>query len=281
MGSFTTRRLLAALFLIASAAPMGAQADTVRRRPFFTWRDAAILEAFAIATVAAAPLDTRFANKLQNRSVQENRLAERTARVVETITDPGSFLIGIGMYGYGRLRDNQRAADLGLHGTEALFLGAQLGNLLKGIVGRARPYVDVNEPHDYEAFRGFSGGTDYRAFPSGHAISAFAAAAAVTSETKRWWPKRKLQWIVGPVMYGGAAAVGWSRMYDNKHWASDVLTGAAIGTFTGLKVVHFHHHTKPNNLIDRFFLGGTVKNTNVRFVVVPAPPRFLLPASRH
>lgn len=256
MSSILSRRFGVALLLsLAGAQPLCAQADSVKRRPFFTWRDVAILEGFAIVTVAIAPLDTRLAQRLQNATVQENRLMRRTATFVETVTDPGAFLIGAGLYTYGRLRDNQRAADLGLHGIEALFIGAELGTLLKGVVGRSRPYVNVNQPHDYKAFRGFKGGSDYRSFPSGHTIAAFAAAAAVTSETKRWWPKSV--YVIGPIMYGGAWATGWSRMFDNKHWASDVITGAAIGTFTGLKVVHWQH-SHPGNRLDRIFLGASV-----------------------
>ena len=256
MSSFHTRLPGVALLLTLVAPPaLHAQADSVGRRPFFMWRDLAILEAFAIATVAIAPLDTRFAQHLQDSTVQENRLMRKTATIVEKVTDPGAFLIGAGLYTYGRLRDNQRAADLGLHGTEALFLGAQLGTLMKGIIGRARPYVNVNNPHDYKLFRGFRGGGDYRSFPSGHTIAAFAAASAVTSETKRWWPKSV--WVIGPVVYGGAWAVGWSRMYHNKHWASDVVTGAAIGTFSGLKVVHWQH-SHPGNWLDRTLLGVKV-----------------------
>lgn len=250
-----TRLLATTLVATVCASPAVAQSDSVGRRPYFGWKDLALLEAFAIATVAVHPLDLKWAQRLQDPNVQANRRMRGLAEFVETVTDPGSFVIGIGLYSYGKLRNNARAADLGLHGTEALFFGAQLGNLLKGIVGRARPYVDVDNPHDYSWFRGFREGTDYKAFPSGHTISAFAAAAAVTSETKRWWPRSV--WVVGPVMYGGAAAVGWSRMFDNKHWASDVLTGAAIGTFTGLKVVQWHH-MNPGNAIDRIFLGPTV-----------------------
>jgi len=57
-------------------------------------------------------------------------------------------------------------------------------------------------------------------------------------------------------MYGGASMVGLSRMYHNRHWASDVVLGAAVGTFTGWKVVQYSHahHTK----IDRFILHTAV-----------------------
>ena len=252
--------LTSALTLLVCSQTL-AQADTIKnRKPFFTWRDVAILEAFALATVASAPLDRSFAERLQNQSVQQRESLRDLARVVETVTEPGSVLIGVGLYTYGRLRHNRRAADLGLHGLEALVIGQQLGWLLKGVVGRARPYVDVTDPHDYQIFRGFREGTDSRSFPSGHSITAFAAAAAVTSETKLWWPKSV--WVIGPLMYGGAALVGWSRMFDNRHWATDVLTGAAIGTFAGLKVVHYHHVTNPDNAFDRFFLGTSVTPTH-------------------
>jgi membrane-associated phospholipid phosphatase len=252
--------VVASVLLNVAFAPAFAQADSAKtRKPFFTWRDVALLEAFALATVASAPLDRRFAERLQNQTVQERRSLADLAHVVETITEPGSVLIGAGLYAYGRLRGNRRAADLGLHGLEALLIGEYLGWTLKGIVGRARPYLDITNPHDYSLLRGARKGGDYRSFPSGHTIAAFAAAAAVTSETKLWSPKSV--WIIGPILYGGAALVGWSRMFDNQHWATDVLTGAAIGTFAGLKVVHYHHVTNPDNRFDRFFLGTSVTPT--------------------
>ena len=43
--------------------------------------------------------------------------------------------------------------------------------------------------------------------------------------------------MIGPLLYTGAALTGVSRMYNNRHWTSDVLVGAGIGTFAGLKVV--------------------------------------------
>ena len=69
---------------------------------------------------------------------------------------------------------------------------------------------------------------------------------------RRWWPQSA--WYIAPVMYGGAGLIALSRMYDNKHWASDVLIGGLIGTFAGLKVVKYHHQ-HPYNRIDRWLLG--------------------------
>jgi len=130
--------------------------------------------------------------------------------------------------------------------------------VLKGVLGRARPYVtnDTN-PHDFGFGRGFGNGK-YQSFPSGHTTAAFAAAAAVTSEPRRWWPHG--QWVVASVMYGGATLVGLSRIYHNDHWASDVALGAAIGTFGGLKVVRYSHQ-HPDNFIDRVMLPMHVQPT--------------------
>jgi len=58
-------------------------------------------------------------------------------------------------------------------------------------------------------------------------------------------------------MYGGATMVGLSRMYHNKHWASDVALGAAIGTFSGQKTIQYLH-ARPRNWVDRVLLGTSI-----------------------
>jgi membrane-associated phospholipid phosphatase len=164
---------------------------------------------------------------------------------------PGSIYIGLGMYLVGRVGRIDRMADLGLHGTEALFLASGTVYVLKGLVGRSRPEADINNPRSFVLARGFKSTDEYRSFPSGHSAMGFAAAAAVTSETSKWWPNAT--WVIAPVMYGGATMIAASRMYNNKHWASDVVMGAAIGTFSGLKVVRYSH-SHPSNRIDKWLL---------------------------
>jgi membrane-associated phospholipid phosphatase len=156
------------------------------------------------------------------------------------------------MYGIGRLTGWRDVADLGLHGTEAVVLSGATTALIKGLAGRARPYVSLDtNAHDFRFGRGFNRG-GYQSFPSGHTSAAFAAASVVTSESQRWWPHQT--WLVASAMYGGATLVGLSRMYNNAHWASDVVLGAAIGTFSGIKVVRYSHGHS-NNVIDRTLLG--------------------------
>jgi membrane-associated phospholipid phosphatase len=252
--------ITAASLTLLPTDPSAAQASANASGPrvsLFT-KDDAYLGAFFIAgTLALRPFDKSVAGALQRPSSHANHLFRNLATDVRLIADPGSIIIGTSMYAVGRFTDSDRLADLGLHGTEAILIGGAVASAIKLTVGRARPYsVRDTNPSDFGFLRGLRKGRDYMSFPSGHTLAAFAAAAAVSNEASRWWPGS--QWYVGTAMYGGAAAVGLSRMYDNQHWASDVIMGAGIGTFAGNKVVRYAHRTKPNNRLDRWLLSGSV-----------------------
>ncbi len=258
------------LLTLALRGPASAQVDTSFHGHLFTWEDAVLAGVFTLGTIAARPLDKSAAHALQQPTPQGNRILRVSAHVVRDIAQPGSFIIGMSMYAAGRLSNQDRLAELGLFGTEALAGGAAFADVLKDFFGRARPYVDtVPNPDNWQLMRGFRTGTKYQSFPSGHSVAAFAAAAAVSSEVSRWYP----HWIylVGPAMYGGATMVALSRMYENRHWASDVITGAAIGTFAGIKVIRYHriHNDKT---FDRWLLNASVNPkdlTHASFSLVP------------
>jgi membrane-associated phospholipid phosphatase len=229
-----------------------------------------------VATLIARPFDDHYAARLQDSSTQANRRLQGLATFVREVATPGSYVIGGTMYVVGRLSKEDRLADLGWHGTEALIVGELVAGVIKGTAGRQRPHVRPRDPNSFQLFRGFSREDKYRSFPSGHTTSAFAAAAAVTSESARWWPNTR--WVIGPVLFTGAALTGVSRMYNNRHWASDVLVGAGIGTFAGLKVVRYHH-SHPGNRLDRWMLAGSLAPTPeggqaIRWSILPAPASF-------
>jgi membrane-associated phospholipid phosphatase len=240
------------LVLLACLNVRATLAQSTGDKTLFTWRDAALAGGFTALTIAMFPLDKSAAHRLQLEGNQENRFFHNASRTVQAVADPGAVVIGAGLYVLGRTRGWRAVADIGVHGGEAVVLSGTITAALKGMAGRARPNVvgDTN-PRDFKFLRGFTKGNGYESFPSGHTTVAFAAAAAVTSESRHWWPQG--QWIVGPVLYGGATLVGLSRMYNNDHWASDVSLAAAIGTFSGLKVVRYAHN-HPQNPVDRILL---------------------------
>jgi len=66
-------------------------------------------------------------------------------------------------------------------------------------------------------------GSAFNSFPSGHTANAFASAEFLNQEYKDTYP-----WI-GYAGYTVATATGILRMYNNKHWLSDVVAGAGFG----------------------------------------------------
>src|SRR5256714_13646927 len=256
--TFRSRLLVAIIAAVVPLQVVGAQLvapqpDTAQGAPLFNGRDVIRAVGFAGLTVAMFPLDRSIARRLTNERSKANRFLNRASKGVEYIADPGSIVIGTSLYLIGRFTDHPGIEDLGWHGTEAVLVGAGTAWRLRGLTGRARPFVTGDTTaHDFKFGGGF-GNADRQSLPSGHTTAAFAAASAVTSEAERMWPHHF--WLVAPVMYGGASLVGVSRMYHDKHWASDVALGAAIGTFSGLKVVRYAH-THPHNRLDRIMLGG-------------------------
>jgi membrane-associated phospholipid phosphatase len=239
----------------AAVVQQGQVRPLIAPRGLFKRSDAFLAAGFAAATVALFPLDKHFAEELQSPNAQTNSALDNTATRFEKIASPGAYYLGGGLYLVGRIAGWDRVADLGLHATESVVLAEGIGYVLKRTIGRSRPYVsNTADPRDFSFGTGFGTG-DRRSFPSGHTYTAFAVASAVTSETREWWPGST--WLIAPIMYGGATMVGLSRMYHNQHWASDIVLGAAVGTFSGLKLVQFMH-ANPGNRGDRFMLGSPV-----------------------
>jgi membrane-associated phospholipid phosphatase len=66
-------------------------------------------------------------------------------------------------------------------------------------------------------------GSDYLSFPSGHTAEAFASAEFL----RREYAQRSPWYGIGGYLM--AAVTGYLRMYNNKHYLSDLIGGAGIG----------------------------------------------------
>lgn len=242
------------------ATPAASPVQTVGTDiPILFRRDLATMGLVLLGVAAATQLDRPVAHGLQSPSLQHSEALHRASAAANTVGDPGALLFTAALYATGRVSHRPELADAGLHATEAIVVSGAVTGVLKFATGRARPRVAGLEPDerriDTDEFRPGRGRGGFTSFPSGHTTAAFAAASAITSELRRSHPGSAR--LMGPLLYGGASLVGLSRMYADKHWASDVIMGAAVGTFVGRRIVGYQH-AHPGNQLDRWLLPTSV-----------------------
>lgn len=180
-------------------------------------------------------------------AVQRNR-----SHGVDQAADAGAILgnpfLHLGaaalLYGGGILADSPHWKEVGEMLGEALILADGSTLLLKEITGRGRPNATTRKGD----FRPFGFKSDYDSFPSMHTASSFAV-AAVLAQTSESLP-------VSLASYCAATLVGFSRMNQNKHWASDVLLAAAIGELAGRVATSRHAHSRSYTFIPTALEGG-------------------------
>lgn len=83
-------------------------------------------------------------------------------------------------------------------------------------------------------------GFNAKAFPSGHTSIAFSSGSVLYEEFKH---SNSLLAYSG---YGFATVTGGLRLFNNKHWVSDVLVGAGLGIIITKIVYHFDYLFKWN-----------------------------------
>lgn len=159
-----------------------------------------------------------------------SRAQDHTANVLRPFGAEYSFGI-LGVFALeGWALDDRRSQDIAFDGavTSALAAGV-LCNVLKVAVGRSRPFQAPTPWH----VKPLSG---RMSFPSGHTTQAASVLSVVACHFDSWAVK------------GAAAAltigVGWSRVYNNKHWTSDVLAGGILGTAVGSAVVRLNRRLR-------------------------------------
>ena len=243
-------------------------------------RDLALLGIATASSAALVTLDTRIANFMTDSGFQAHHPGFRTAAYrASHVTETVLILTGGAVWGIARLSDDRGTADVAFHTTEAVFSTAMAIQVVRGALGRGRPYVidDDNgekrngDPREFKFLRGFSS-YNYRSWPSMHAMASFAAASALSQEMRvRDTPHRQ---VLAPMLYTAAVMPSVARMYLDEHWASDIAMGIFLGVFAGQKAV-LYSHAHPDNAIDRRFLKPAVRATithdagGLSFSIVP------------
>src|SRR5262249_11927221 len=128
-----------------------------------------------------------------------------------------------GSYLYGAWRDSAKAREIGVLGSESL-----LDSLI--VAGGLKEGFRRDRPHDKHPCDFWGGGTS---FPARHPIQVLSIASLFA-------PQYKHQKFVGVTAYSLAAIVSASRVAAQKHFASDIFAGGAMGWFIGRYVYETH-----------------------------------------
>ena len=128
--------------------------------------------------------------------------------------------------------------DLAVMYTQTMLLEQATVYLIKGAVGRARPFVYNDDPRIPAESRRSQ--TAVRSFPSGHTATAFAGAVFTGEVFARLNPDDPARhWVRGTTLLL-AATTGWLRIRAGKHYPTDVLVGAVIGSLAGWGIPRLH-----------------------------------------
>lgn len=194
-----------------------------------------------VLSFADEPLQ-QAALRLRNRNTGLNNISKDVTKfggIYEVFT-----VAGIGAYGL--ISKNYKLANTALLSSQAYLTSGSMIIALKFLSGRTRPsyYPPGVEAEPkflgpfHKKLNDANGSKENSSFPSGHATVAFAVATVFATEYKG-------KPVVPIIAYSAATLISISRITENKHWITDVVTGAAIGYLSGKLVVkNYHRYAK-------------------------------------
>ncbi len=151
----------------------------------------------------------------RNLFLHENDPAAKDLRQYGDVAQFSGLIFGAGFAVHSLATDDQKSKETAWLAAESLGWATGIGGVAKVVVGRERPSM-TDDPFQFKMF------SSNVSFPSGHTTAAFAAADVFSEQYPTWK-------VIAPA-YVAATAVGFSRLYANQHWVSDVVAGALLGT---------------------------------------------------
>jgi membrane-associated phospholipid phosphatase len=166
--------------------------------------------------------------------------------------------LGVGVIGFNALAASQAQPDGGFLAwrdfltdsavvAEATVLAADFNQAAKFLVARERPFVHALNSADKATT--LAPADNNTPFYSGHASTSMALAvsmAEVASLRKYEWAP--VAWVTLPAL---SLFTGYLRIAADKHYFTDVTTGAAMGALFGYFVPHFFHSPRDSSILNK------------------------------
>lgn len=180
---------------------------------------------------ATAFILTNFDEKIKDfKDKNEN---ESFDKVFPLFRKFGEFYPPLILMTLGSINNNEKAFRTGFYSAEASLLGLGITFAGKNLFARARPYMNLGaDSWGNERFN-----DHYSSFPSGHSTVAFATATVIAESYKD-------KEYIPELMYTLATLAALSRVYDDKHWFSDIFLGSSIGYFSGKLLLKLKNEDK-------------------------------------
>ncbi|TAL18020.1 phosphatase PAP2 family protein [bacterium] len=242
------KRFLAMLLVLLAAFPAlaGENGEAAGESSYLSWfykdtaamlsspasGDGAYWGKAALTVVAAAAFYNSDEEIRERFSAKHSRRLDELAKAGELMGNGRFLLPAMGaVWAGGWAFESDYTTETVKLAFEAAVISAVGVQVVKLSTHRHRPF---NEDGPYEWDGPDFANSSKDSFPSGHSAGAFSVAAVIANRygTDNWW--------TAPLIYSVALITPLSRVYDDKHWASDAFAGAAIGYFTGKAIASYH-----------------------------------------
>lgn len=248
IGKKSTSYIVIAAIIVSLSSPLFSSKESEKKKQlsFFgkfleeekqIWTTPARMNAEDVLAITGLALTTAFLihnDEKIIREVKEFTLAHPGAKKAGSCLSPlGSAPVDAALIGAfwlgGSLFKDKRLKETAVLSLRSLMHAILVSQVIKLICRRQRP------DHEDGVDGWFNSGTGvpYRSFTSGHTAQVWSI-ATVFSGMYRDKP------LIPVISYTLAAFSGLSRITENEHWASDVLTGAVLGYAIGRMMVNRH-----------------------------------------
>jgi hypothetical protein len=136
--------------------------------------------------------------------------------------------LSAGIYATGLIFNERSVSLTGRLLAESLLYAGTINVLLKVLFSRSRPYNNKGNTD----FGNYKFDNDFYSMPSGHTTVAFTVSTVLAERINNIYA------TIG--LYGLAALTAYQRIYDDQHWFSDTVLGAALGIFISRAVVQLN-----------------------------------------
>jgi membrane-associated phospholipid phosphatase len=192
----------------------------VKRAAVFYWLIGIVIAAIAI--VVAFHFDDATRDFIAQH---QSRVTRNFMRNVSLFGDwPSHLALGLLLLGIAWARHSKKWMRIFLSMVLAMAIAGITSTIIKRTVPRARPSVKSELRWGGPRFS-----TKYHAFPSGHVVASTAVFGVLIFARRR----------VGLACLPVPILIGFSRMYLEAHYLSDVVCAAVLGIFCAAVVTHF------------------------------------------